>query len=198
MVDSTKLYSVKNRSARRVIYRVPEENIRREFAPGETKRVTFGELQQLTFQPGGRQLIIEYLQIQDDEVLNNVGINPQPEYHMSEQQIIELLTKGTYEAFLDCLDFAPTGIIDLIKKYAVSLPLADYQKKEALRMKTGFDVDSALKANREIAEDTKALERESFAKSSDTNEKAETIPTEPALPAGRRTRANYKVVNNAE
>lgn len=196
MINRDKLYSVKNRSASRVIYRIPEDNIRREFAPGETKRISFNELEQLCFQPGGKQLVIEYLQILDDEVLSNVGINAQPEYYMSEQQIIELLTTGSYEAFLDCLDFAPTGIIDLIKKYAVSLPLGDYQKKEAIRLKTGFSVDDALKASRQIEEDTKALEREAFAKKENPADETEKVAAPaPVLPTGRRTQSNYKIVN---
>ena len=52
---------------------------------------------------------------------------------------------GSLDAFLDCLDFAPVGVIDLLKKFAVSVPLADYEKRKALKEKTGFDVDIALK-----------------------------------------------------
>ena len=40
-----KIYKVKNRSAGVVIYRIPEDNIRREFMPGETKMVTMTELE---------------------------------------------------------------------------------------------------------------------------------------------------------
>jgi hypothetical protein len=90
---------------------------------------------------------------------------------------VDLLKNGTQEAFLDCLDFAPQGVIDLIKKYAVSLPLSDYNKRQALKQKTGFDVDVALVNSGEEtdikAEDTSAAAR----------------------PAGRRTSTNYKVVS---
>jgi hypothetical protein len=64
---------------------------------------------------------------------------------MTEQQIIELIQTGSLDAFLDCLDFAPVGVIDLLKKYSVSVPLSDYDKRQALKEKTGFDVDVALK-----------------------------------------------------
>ena len=41
------VYNVKNRSSGMVIYRIPEDNIRREFAPGEVKKISFEELEKL-------------------------------------------------------------------------------------------------------------------------------------------------------
>ena len=42
------LYDVKNRSASMVVYKIPEDGIRREFAPGESKKIKFGELEKLS------------------------------------------------------------------------------------------------------------------------------------------------------
>jgi hypothetical protein len=42
-------YNVANRSASTVVYKIPEMNIRRTFAPGEVKRLTFEELQKLSY-----------------------------------------------------------------------------------------------------------------------------------------------------
>jgi hypothetical protein len=63
---------------------------------------------------------------------------------MSENQVRDLLLTGSLDAFLDALDFAPLGVIDLIKTLAVQLPLTDLNKRKALKEKTGFDVDKAL------------------------------------------------------
>lgn len=49
MITETTMYNVKNRSSSVVTYRIPETNLRREFAPGETKRIPFGELEKLTY-----------------------------------------------------------------------------------------------------------------------------------------------------
>ncbi len=49
MINANTMYNVKNRSSSTVVYRIPEDNIRREFAPGETKRISFGELEKLTY-----------------------------------------------------------------------------------------------------------------------------------------------------
>ena len=142
---SEKMYTVKNRSASRVFYKIPEDNIRREFNPGESKRISFDELEKLSYQSGGRELMVNFLQIQSEEATQNLGIHTEPEYNMTEEQIVDLIKTGSLDAFLDCLDFAPVGVIDLLKKFAVSVPLADYEKRKALKEKTGFDVDIALK-----------------------------------------------------
>lgn len=169
-----KIYNVKNRSASMVIYRIPEDNIRREFAPGEVKRISQDELTKLSYQSGGQTLMANFLQWNEEELAQELNIPTEPEYYMSEDQIKELLKNGTQEAFLDCLDFAPMGVLDLIKKFAIELPLSDLRKIEALKEKTGFDVAAALK--------------------NDMADKA----TEEAAPAAtttaRRTTSNYKIV----
>ena len=56
------------------------------------------------------------------------------------------------DLFLDILDFAPQGVIDLIKKLAVELPLGDTYKLEALYKATGFDANAAIRNMRESNE----------------------------------------------
>lgn len=186
MITSDTMYNVKNRSSSVVVYRIPETNLRREFQPGETKKIPFGELEKLTYQPGGHTLLEEFLQIVDEAVTNNLNVHREVEYDMSETQIRDLLTHGSLDAFLDALDFAPIGVIDLIKTMSVSLPLEDYNKRKALLEKTGFDVDKAV-AN---------LQAEKAEEKTAANESA--APTErrvkPAVQTGRRTAPNYKVV----
>ena len=178
MAQSKYYYNVKNRSASTVVYRIPEDNIRRRFTPGEVKRISYEELYKLSNQLGGREMMANFLQIQSEGVPKSFGIQTEPEYYMSEAQILDLLKNGSQEAFLDCLDYAPEGVIDLIKQFAVSLPLDNYDKRVALKAKTGFDVDAAI-AN------GKGLE----SKIEETKKEAVETP-----PTGRRTTANYKVI----
>lgn len=183
-MESSKILKVKNRSASLAVYSIPEINIRREFAPGETKNITYGELEKLSYQPGGRAIMQNFLQIIDPEATGDLGINREPEYDLSEQQIVDLMTKGSLDAFLDCLDFAPVGVIDLIKKFSVSLPLNDIDKRDALKKKTGFDVTVALANMQKEKEDmeTPAVENK------ERRVKAESISE------GRRTTPKYNVV----
>ena len=188
---SEKMYTVKNRSASRVFYKIPEDNIRREFNPGETKRISFEELEKLSYQSGGRELMANFLQIQSEEAINELGMHTEPEYNMTEEQIIDLIKTGSLDAFLDCLDFAPVGVIDLLKKFAVSVPLADYDKRQALKEKTGFDVDIALKNMiAEKAEDSNP---------SITSAATRRVQPEAEVTPGRRTSGSkYNVVKKGE
>ena len=84
---------------------------------------------------------------------------------------------------MDCLDYAPVGVIDLLKKYSVALPVTDINKRQALKEKTGFDVDVAIKN----------LEAEK-AEDNGTEEQA-TSANKTAASTGRRAATNYKVVS---
>lgn len=190
MIRSEDMFNVKNRSTSVVVYRIPESNLRREWAPGEVKRIPFGELEKLTYQPGGRELIANFLQIMENEVTDDLNVHREPEYNMSEEQVRDLILNGSIDAFLDALDFAPLGVIDLIKTMSVQLPITDMAKREALKAKTGFDVDKAIENDRASKEDNK---KETIA-----DKPAERRVTE-STSAGRRTSGNaYKVVKQAE
>lgn len=177
------IYKVKNRSASRVGYSIPEDGIRRTFAPGEVKNITYNELLKLSYQPGGREMMVQFLQILNEAGLDKLNIHAQPEYYMSEQQVVDLLRTGTMDAFLDALDFAPVGVIDLIKKFAVQLPLNDMNKRKALYEKTGFDV-------------TKALIHDEESKAPETDEE-KAAAAKATTTTGRRTTANYKPATTA-
>ena len=180
------VYNVKNRSASMVVYTIPEEGIRREFMPGEVKKISKEELDKLSFQPGGRTIMAGFLQIQSQEALDELNIPVEPEYYMNEQEVADLIKSGEYDAFLDCLDFAPTGVMDLIKRFAVEIPMTDTRKIQALKDKTGFDVAKAL--------EMKKLDEEDEKPAAAPVEERRVQPKE-EVPAGRRTTPKYKVVN---
>ena len=190
-MSENKTYNVKNRSAGSVVYTIPEIGVRREFAPGESKKLSFVELEKLTFVPGGRYLMANYLQIDEEKITEEFNIKTEPEYYMSEADVIALLKTGELDALLDALDFAPAGIIDLIKKYSVTLPLTDTRKIEAIKEKTGFDVSVA------IAHDKADKEAEGPFKDVTPGRRVKPAETAPATP-GRRTSTSYKVVNKEE
>ena len=187
------MYNVKNRSAGVAVYKIPELGVRRSFQPGEVKQISAEELEKLTYRPGGLAILANFLQIQSAEGLQRVGINPQPEYHMSEKDIANLMVNGSLDEFLDCLDFAPPGVIDLIKKMSVSLPLGDFAKKKALKDKTGFDCDAALKHVMEEREDDG---ENTILKTGERRVKKEETVT-PAAPE-RRATPKYNVVSSTE
>ena len=182
-------YRVKNRGASTVVYKIADKGIRREFKPGQVLSISSEELEELTYQPGGTLILSQFLQILDLDAIEKVNIKVEPEYHMSEREVVELITKGSLDAFLDALDFAPIGVIDLIKKLSISVPLVDIQKRKALKEKTGFDVEAALKLNEEDKEDTQTT----ILKQSNGERRVK-----PEVPAGRRTTPQYNVFSKSE
>lgn len=193
MITSDQMFNVKNRSSSVVVYKIPETNLRREFAPGETKRLPFGELEKLTYQPGGRELLENFLQIVENEVTNDLNVHRELEYDMSESQVRELLLYGSLDAFLDALDFAPLGVQDLIKMMSVQLPLTDLNKRKALKDKTGFDVDRAL-----IHIEEEKMEEAEMSKKPQAEPTKRRVQPQEQPREGRRTTPNYKVVAKAE
>lgn len=192
-MDKSKVYEVKNRSSSVVVYNIPDDRVRREFMPGETKRISFGELEKLTYQSGGRSLINNYFLIKDPDAIKDLEVKTEPEYYLTEPQIVDLLTNGSLDQFLDCLDFAPAGVIELVKDLSIKLPLSDYQKRQALKEKIGFDIDAAL---RHIEEE------KAEAKEVNGGEDISAAPQRRVKPAtetsGRRAGGNYKIVSQTE
>ena len=191
MESSNKYCNVKNRSASVVVYSIPEDGIRRSFAPGEVKKISYQELEKLTYQRGGMNILTRFLQIQSNDALNSFNMRVEPEYHMSEQDIAKLMAKGSLNEFLDMLDFAPDGVIDIVKRMAISMPLMDLEKREALKKKTGLDVEAALRNIR--------AEKEEDEKPSIDDSKPAERRVKKDIPEGRRTTApKYNVVSKEE
>ena len=182
----SKLYRVKNRGASTVVYKIPEDGIRREFKPGQTLQISSEELEKLTYQPGGTLILSQFLQILDLEGIQKANIKTEPEYHMSEVDVANLIKTGSLDAFLDALDFAPVGVIDLIKKLSIDIPMVDIQKRKALKEKTGFDVEAALKHQEEDRED----DQKTILKQNNGERRVQPE----AAPAGRRTAPKYNIV----
>ncbi len=149
MEDKTRKILVKNRSSATVIISIPNRNIKVTLQPGQVvNTLTFGDIEDYSYQPGGDRMLREYLQLSEADISQLALGEPQLEYNYSEKDIIALLKPANpdnFDAFLDCLDFAPTGVIDLVKKYAVELPLTDTRKLEAIAEKTGFNAADAIR-----------------------------------------------------
>lgn len=155
MNKNTKI-RVTNRSASSVSYIIPDmNNFRRRFAAGEAKELPFEEVQKLTYMPGGDYMLQHYLVIDNlearDEILGAVEL----EYAYGEKEVKNLLINGSMDELLDCLDFAPLGVIDLVKKIATDIKLNDIKKREAIFKKTGYNINSAIMINEETDENVK-------------------------------------------
>ena len=195
-MDTSKKVRVRNRSNSIVIYKVDDLRVRREFTPGETKMIPIEELLALSQKPGGAYIIQNSLFIEDPATVNEMPIRVEPEYYLDDKGVIDLLTKGSVDQLLDCLDFAPGGVVDLVQKYALSLPLTDTRKIKAIKDKTGFDVALALKHKEELAAEAAETQNqtESGMEVGGTTTRRRVQPATETTSTGRRTTPQYKVV----
>ena len=188
-----KVYLVTNRSASKVIYSVPDLGVKiREFQPGETKKISFEELEGLNYQPGGPSLIANYLQIQDVKAQQTLIGQVEPEYNMSIDQVKELILHGSLDEWLDCLDFAPEGVIDIIKELSVELPLTDTRKMETFQQKFNVNLANAIKLYQEEKVENRNNNNDKEAKARRVNK--EETKTENTKPERRTSGSKYNVV----
>lgn len=141
------LVKVTNRSRGSVYYTIPDLGIQRSFMAGETKQIALDELQKLQWVEGGDFMLKNYFVIDNKDALTALNIQTEPEYFYTEAEVKELLNNGSLAQLEDALNFAPKGVIDLIKNIAVDTKIPDMRKRELITKKTGFDIQSAININ---------------------------------------------------
>ena len=152
MEDSKKVKVVNRKGNGTVCYTIPDMgNLQRVYQDGEQKIITYEELRKLSYIPGGDVILNDYLFIKDEQVLRELNMAPEQEYFYTKEDIIRLMREGSLDEFLDCLDFAPEGVLESIKTLSVELPLNDVAKRKAILEKLNFNVDNAVR-NKELIE----------------------------------------------
>ena len=153
-MDNNTMIGIHNRDNATIFYDIPEMNgLHRVFQPGERKEVALGELIKLSYEPGGMALLQDSLVIEDKKAVAQILGQVEPEYDYTVEDVRKLLVEGSLDELLDCLDFAPEGVIELVKTLAVELPLNDVAKREAILTKTGFNVTNAIEIKKEVQAD---------------------------------------------
>ena len=135
----------------------------RIFNINETKKIPLEELQEVEAMPGGEYLLRNYLMIKDKTALDYLNVEPEPEYFYTENEIKELLLNGTLDQLEDCLNFAPQGVLDILKDKAVSLEIPDMRKRDLISKKLGFNIDNAIKIEKAFKEDSTLNNKETTA-----------------------------------
>ena len=192
MRNSSDIIKVQNRDNGTVGYSIPDlNNLHRTYMPGEIKQITMDELRKLSYVPGGMEILRNYLVILDDEAREEILNDVEPEYYLTKDGVKDLLINGSIDALLDCLDFAPIGVIDLVKEVAVEIELNDVKKRDAILDKTGFNVTSAININKETTEEVEKVKP--VRRLGEKEEKVEAAST------GRRTATpSYKIISTTK
>ena len=192
MLDKNTLVKVTNRYDGRAGYSIPEMGgLNRTFASGETKEVPMEELRKLSYLPGGQVLLEKYFILDNQEAVTELIGGVEPEYYYTDEDVKNLLLTGSLDELKDCLDFAPKGVIELVKKYAVDLKINDISKRKAIKDATGFNVDMAVYVNEETSEE----------KVEEKKERRTAVRKTETTSTGRRTSAptsKYKITSIKE
>ncbi|NLV87667.1 MAG: hypothetical protein GX025_10715 [Clostridiales bacterium] len=133
-----------NRSDGNVTYHLEELRTRRVFTPNESKEIEPAEMEALFQMDGGAELIKHYLLV-DDKAWVEDHWQPEEEYFWKYADIEHCLKEDSLELFSETLDYAPQGVLDLIKAISWKLPLTDLNKIDEIRNKLGFDVQGAVR-----------------------------------------------------
>lgn len=166
MIAKDKIIAVQNRGQGRVGYTIPDlNNLHRDYQPNELKNIPFEELFMLSQVPGGNYIIENYLIIKDEEAIQELLGQVEPEYNYTDEDVRRLMISGSLDEFEDLLNFAPAGVIELIKTLSVSLPLNDIGKRDLILKKTGFSVTNAI-INAKAAEEEDAEQHKPTRKAS--------------------------------
>lgn len=150
---TTQYVTVKNRNNGYTGYTLPN-GVKRQFTLGQTRKIDINELKELRDCDGGEYILKNYLIIDDKNALEFLDLHPEPEYFYTEAEIKELLTTGSLDQLEDALNFAPQGVIDIIKDMGVKIELPDTRKRKMIFEKTGFSIDNAIMINEVLAADS--------------------------------------------
>lgn len=135
---------VYNRSDSNVTYSLPELQTRRVFALGESKDLDAKELEALWQMDGGMTIIKDYLCVDDKAWIEAHWPDAPIEYFWKTEDVRKCLLEDPIDLFQETLEYAPAGVIDLIKMLAWQIPITDLNKIEAIRQATGFDTLAAI------------------------------------------------------
>ena len=176
-MDLTTKVEVKNRGLGSTAYKIDSLRVSRYWSKeGDIINIPINELIELTTIPGGKALMDNFLLIEDKDALETIYGTKEmiPEYNYSQEEIDYLLYKGTNEQLLDALDYAPLGVLDLIKSTAIKNIPDTTAKVEAINNKFGITLSTIAKnyqVEDGVAEEEITSERRSAPVSIKTEEK---------------------------
>lgn len=193
-----KLIKVINRNMGSTGYIIPDTGVRRYFESGESKNIPLEELKQLQWVPGGEYILKNCLIVNDKDALTALNLDVEPEYFYTEKEIKELLEEGTLDQLEDCLNFAPKGVIELIKDIAIKTELPDTRKRKLISEKTGFNIDNAINVNTIMnADDEQPKEEKKVVRKATPIKTAAAAPVRKATPVATSSTAS-KIVKTTK
>ena len=161
MTDLTKKIKVYNRTSGGLGYTIDALRITRSWdKQGDYLNIGIDELLELKTVPGGMELLEKFMLIEDEEALKLIFDDRElePEYKYGVAEVDFLLYESTLEQFLDALDYAPQGVLDLILAGAKNKLPNTTAKISAMNDKYKININKMYELNQdtEVAEEGEA------------------------------------------
>lgn len=152
MVNKEKRVKVINRTGGSLAYKIDTLRVTRYWSrPGDYLNISIAELSELRTVRGGNTILRDCVVIEDEEALSVLFPDEdlQPEYKYGIKEVEFLLYEGGTAQLLDALDFAPTGVLDLIKLKSIRKLPNETAKIEAINKKFNIDINKVHELNEE-------------------------------------------------
>lgn len=136
--DLNRKIKVINRTSGSLAYNIESLRVVRYWKkPGDYLNIAINELLELKTAAGGPTVLEDLVKIEDKEALSVLfpENDIEPEYHYGEAEIDTLLYEAPIEQLLDALDYAPQGVLEIIKTRAINKLPNTTEKIEAIDKK---------------------------------------------------------------
>lgn len=157
-MDSNKKIMVKNETKGLVSINIPSLMFRREWAGKDTVRpITFGELEQIYFEPGVEYMFTQgMLSIDDKEARVALGLEGEDAVievvQFSDEIKANYLKNKPVPEFRQALKELSKEQIDMLVEYAIDNEIINVDKCQILKTATGVDIMKAIQLKKQAEE----------------------------------------------
>lgn len=154
-MDGNRRVPVRSRTEGSVAYKLDSLRVARSWPKsGAVLQISIDELKELMVYPGGEYILRNLVIIEDEAVrIEILGAEVQPEYNYTEDEIKYLLYEAEDNALLDCLDYAPVGVLELIKEFSLEKMPNTTAKIKAINQKLNINLNKIIEMMRDDNDD---------------------------------------------
>lgn len=154
-MDGNRRVPVRSRTEGSVAYKLDSLRVARSWPKtGAVLQISIDELKELMVYPGGEYILRNLVIIEDEAArIEILGAEVQPEYNYTEDEIKYLLYEAEDNALLDCLDYAPIGVLELIKEFSLEKMPNTTAKIKAINQKLNINLNKIIEMMRDDNDD---------------------------------------------
>lgn len=158
-VSGNTMVSVMNMTEHKITLVDRNTRSRYIFGPQQAKSLAASDIRSLAYVPGILTMFYDgKLRLDNDKLAAEFNIPTDiPEYSYTIEDIDNILLNEDIEVLLDTLDFAPEGILEIVKSRAVALKIPSLEKRKVISDRLSTDklkvsIDKMIREAEEMEE----------------------------------------------